>query len=253
MSLPPAPLAVFGQFVSGQPREWEKLADAIGYLSGPARSVILCLIAMFLVSVAASIERFALYLAVRRATRRFIRETKRAFLEQDDEAVKRGAAENARSHIATLTDAALSGYASARVMVTSRDAVELSVRQMERSKSLLARLFKRRLALLASIASTAPLVGLLGTVFAILDSARGFSMSHAAAVSMMAGASADALMTTAIGMFVAVPAVWSYNYWSERSEIMLIEMEVAARELKTYLVKRGAKESVRLGGARKKA
>ena len=68
-------------------------------------------------------------------------------------------------------------------------------------------------------------------------------MSHSAALSMMAGTSAEALITTALGLVVAVPTVWSYNYLSERSELMRIEMEVATRELKTYLVTREAKRS----------
>ena len=95
--------------------------------------------------------------------------------------------------------------------------------------------------MLATIATTAPLVGLLGTVFGILDSFRGVDMSHATAMSMLAGTLAEALITTALGIFVAVPTSWSYNYLSERSELMTIEMEVATREVQTYLAKREAR------------
>jgi biopolymer transport protein ExbB/TolQ len=241
MSLPLAAIVVFGQFASKQLSTWEKLENGIRYLSGPARYVILCLIAMFLVSAAASIEQFVRDFVAIRETRRFIRATENAFLEQDDQEVERVAAETARSHIATLMGTAVSAFASARMKMESRDAVELSVREMERSKTLLTTAFKRRLALLASIATTAPLVGLLGTVFAILDSTRGFSMSHWAAVSFMAGASAEALITTAMGLAVAVPTVWSYNYLSERSELIVAEMDMACREVRTYLAMREAK------------
>jgi Biopolymer transport proteins len=60
---------------------------------------------------------------------------------------------------------------------------------------------------------------------------------------MMAGTLAESLTTTALGLLVAVPTVWSYNYLSESAELMTIEMEVAIRELKTYLVMREAKSS----------
>lgn len=55
------------------------------------------------------------------------------------------------------------------------------------------------------------------------------------------GTLAEALITTALGIFVAVPTSWSCNYLSERSELMTIEMEVATREVQTYLAKREAR------------
>jgi hypothetical protein len=83
-----APVVAAGQFASEPFSEWEKLEHGIGYLSGPARCVILCLMAMFLASAVASMERFASYLAVRKSTRRFVRETDRALRELADDAVK---------------------------------------------------------------------------------------------------------------------------------------------------------------------
>ena len=240
MSLLPAPLVVFGQFASEQSSEWEKLEGGIGYLSGPARCVILCLLAMFLVSTAASIERFTRYLSVRRATRRFIAGTKRAFLEQDDEAVNRIAGENAKSHVVALAGAALRAHALSRA-VGAGIAVRAAEWETARCESASSADLRRRLSMLATIATTAPLVGLLGTVFGILDSFRGVDMSHATAMSMLAGTLAEALISTALGIFVAVPTSWSYNCLSERSELMTIEMDVATREVQTYLAKREAR------------
>src|SRR5215813_13595537 len=169
MNLSLAPIAILVQFASDQMSSWEKLEDKIVYLSVPARCVILCLMGMFLVSAGASIERFVRGLTAIKETKRFIRATQNAFSRRDDDALRRSAGENASSHIANLTETALSGYASARTPLGGRDAIELSMLEMARSKDILGRELKRRLSLLASIASTAPLVGLLGTVFAILD------------------------------------------------------------------------------------
>ncbi|HET8966040.1 MAG TPA: MotA/TolQ/ExbB proton channel family protein, partial [Candidatus Acidoferrum sp.] len=136
------------------------------------------------------------------------------------------------SHVAALARAALIGYASSRGRLAGPTAVRAAEWEMARRKSVSSAELKRRLSLLATIATTAPLVGLLGTVFGILDSTRGIGMSHATAVSMMAGTLAESLITTALGMLVAVPTVWSYNYLSEGAELMTIEMEMAISELK---------------------
>ena len=70
---------------------------------------------------------------------------------------------------------------------------------------------KRGLSALATIASTSPFVGLFGTAIGILDAFKGCIGSRAMCLAMTAGAIAEALITTALGMLVAVPAVWCYN------------------------------------------
>ncbi len=94
---------------------------------------------------------------------------------------------------------------------------------------------KTGLSALASIASTAPFVGLFGTAIGIFDAFQGGSMSRASYGSMIAGASAEALATTVLGLLVAVPAIWCHNYFNDLMEGFEIEMQNASLELLSYL------------------
>jgi len=74
------------------------------------------------------------------------------------------------------------------------------------------------LTLLASIGSTAPFVGLFGTVLGIMNALQDISKSGSASLDVVAGPIGDALIATAIGIAVAVPAVLAYNYFVKRAK-----------------------------------
>ncbi len=74
------------------------------------------------------------------------------------------------------------------------------------------------LTMLASIGSTAPFVGLFGTVLGIMHAMHGISQSGSASLDVVAGPIGDALIATAIGIAVAVPAVLAYNFFTRRAK-----------------------------------
>jgi biopolymer transport protein ExbB/TolQ len=88
---------------------------------------------------------------------------------------------------------------------------------------------------LATIGSTAPFVGLFGTVIGIVNSFRGLGASRALALSVVGGGIAEALVTTSLGLLVAVPAVWAYNYFTNRLETFDMEMAHSIDAISTYL------------------
>jgi len=91
---------------------------------------------------------------------------------------------------------------------------------------------------LATVGSTAPFVGLLGTTMGIVTAFTG--MAAAGASGGLAGISAgiaEALITTAFGLFVAIPAVWFYNYFTTKIEYLTVEMTYSSKELIDYLIK----------------
>jgi biopolymer transport protein ExbB/biopolymer transport protein TolQ len=99
---------------------------------------------------------------------------------------------------------------------------------------------KRGLSGLATIAATAPFVGLFGTVIGILNAFSNISGAHAVVMKVIAGSISEALLTTAIGLSVAVPAVWCYNYLTSQMDLFGIEMRNSALELVSYLRTRQA-------------
>jgi biopolymer transport protein ExbB/TolQ len=91
---------------------------------------------------------------------------------------------------------------------------------------------------LATIGSTAPFVGLFGTVLGIIHAFQGISAQKSTGLGAVAGGIAEALVTTAIGLFVAIPAVWLYNYFTNKIEGFDVEMDNSSSELVDYFIKR---------------
>jgi len=123
------------------------------------------------------------------------------------------------------------------------DVIEAAKRGLERSVAIVHAEMKRGLSALATIGSTAPFVGLFGTVVGILNAFKGIEQSKATGLSAVAGGIAEALVTTALGLLVAVPAVWAYNYFTNKVEAFDVEMDNSSMELINYFIlRRGARK-----------
>ena len=113
-------------------------------------------------------------------------------------------------------------------------------RSLERSSAETTEEMKRGLSEIATIAATAPFVGMLGTVIGILNAFRSIDLAHATAIIVIAGSISEALLTTAIGLSVAVPAVWCYNLLTNQMDAFGIEIQNSGLELLSYLRARQA-------------
>lgn len=120
--------------------------------------------------------------------------------------------------------------------ISQAELMEIVQRSMERATHSTHLRMKRRLAGLATIASTAPFVGLFGTVLGLMNAFRGYIGERTELLIVTSVGIQEALVTTALGLVVAVPAVWSYNYFTDRVEGFRIEMENSSRELLNYLL-----------------
>ena len=96
---------------------------------------------------------------------------------------------------------------------------------------------KRGLGVLATTGATAPFVGLLGTTMGIVNSFTGMATSGAGGISAIAAGVAEALITTAIGIGVAIPAVWAFNYFQTKIDNLTAEMTYTSKEMIDYLIK----------------
>jgi biopolymer transport protein ExbB len=95
------------------------------------------------------------------------------------------------------------------------------------------------LALLASIGSTAPFVGLFGTVFGIIHALASISKNASASIDVVAGPIGEALVATGIGIAVAVPAVLAYNFFVRRLKVLSADYDSYATDLVNLSQKRG--------------
>jgi biopolymer transport protein ExbB len=92
------------------------------------------------------------------------------------------------------------------------------------------------IAFLASVGSTAPFVGLFGTVWGILQALIAIGLAGQASIDKVAGPVGEALIMTAIGLFVAVPAVLCYNFLVRRNKVISEKLRGFAGDLQTYLI-----------------
>jgi biopolymer transport protein ExbB/biopolymer transport protein TolQ len=120
----------------------------------------------------------------------------------------------------------------------SGEEIEASKRALERAQAIVHAELKRGVSTLATIASSSPFVGLLGTVVGIINAFRGIATEKSSGLSAVAGGISEALVTTAVGLLVAIPAVWMYNYFSNRVEAFDVEMGNSSSELIDYFLKR---------------
>ena len=204
----------------------------------PARIVVFILFIMSAWSVGIMIDRGLMYSAARKQSRVFVQQVAGALKDNKlDEAISI-AERNKKSHIAKVVATGLSEFQAASAQVADEEVIEAAKRGLERSVAIVHAEMKRGLSGLATIGATAPFVGLFGTVMGIIGAFKGIAAQHASGLSAVAGGIAEALVTTALGLLVAVPAVWFYNYFTNKVEAFDVEMDNSSMELVNYFITR---------------
>jgi len=207
---------------------------------GPlAKVIVLILFIMSAYSVGVMIDRVMAYSAARKQSRAFAPAVAGALREGKlDEAIKI-ADRYKKSHLAKVVVAGLQEF-QVHQMSTEipGEEIEASKRALERSEAIVHAELKRGVATLATIGSTAPFVGLLGTVVGIINAFQGISSQKSTGLGAVAGGISEALVTTAIGLFVAIPAVWMFNFFTNKIESFDVEMGNSSSELIDYFLKR---------------
>jgi biopolymer transport protein ExbB/biopolymer transport protein TolQ len=205
--------------------------------------VVLCVVGvLFLMSVwslGVILDRALMYAAARRQSRAFVQQVAGALREGKlDEAI-RIAERNHKSHIAKVTGSGLAEYQHAAPRMNTDRVVESTQRSLERSVAIVHAELERGLSSLATIGSTAPFVGLFGTVVGILRAFREISKAQGvSSLSVVAGGISEALVTTALGLLVAIPAVWAFNVFTNRLKAFGVEMDNSSIELVNYFLAR---------------
>src|SRR3974377_656606 len=178
-----------------------------------ARIVVIILFIMSGWSIGVMIDRAMAYSAARKQSRAFAPTVAGALREGKIEEAIKIAERNKKSHMAKVVAAGLHEFKAHAE-------------------------WKRGLGGLATIGSTAPFIGLLGTVVGILNAFKEISTQKATGLGAVAGGISEALVTTAIGLFVAIPAVMMFNYFSGKVEAFDVEMDNSSSELIDYFLKR---------------
>ena len=113
-------------------------------------------------------------------------------------------------------------------------------RSTQRATALTGNDLKKGVAALATIGATAPFVGLLGTVVGVINAFTGIAATGSGGIGAVSAGIAEALVETALGLVVAIPAVWFYNFLTGRIEYFQVEMDNSSSELIDYFIKKTA-------------
>jgi len=144
-----------------------------------------------------------------------------------------------KSHLAKVVVAGLQEFRAHELSSEiPGEIIEASSRALERAQAIVRSELDRGVSGLATIGSSAPFVGLFGTVVGIINAFKGISTEKSTGLGAVAGGISEALVATAIGLFVAIPAVWMFNYFNERLKAFDVEMSNSSSELVDYFIKR---------------
>lgn len=174
-----------------------------------------------------------------RETRRFAPEFARFLQEEQLDKAIALAEKQKVSHVARVLGDALREVKPLlrdRATVTSGD-INSAERAVERQMLILLSELKRGLGVLATVGATAPFVGLLGTTMGVVNAFTGMAVSGSGGLSAISAGISEALITTAFGLLVAIPAVWLFNYFQTKIENLTVEMTYTSKELIDFLIK----------------
>ncbi len=208
-----------------------------------AMAVVVVLLIMSVYSIAIMVERYLTYTAAKKQSREFAPRVAQALKNNRIEEAINISDKYRKSHLAMVVSSGLQEFrAHEQSSDISGEEIEASKRALQRAIAIKTAEFKRGLSGLATIGSTAPFVGLFGTVVGIINAFRGMKNAETAGIGAVAGGISEALFATALGLLVAVPAVWLFNYYIGKVDGFIVEMDNSASELVDYFIKNRTKQ-----------
>ena len=216
-----------------------------GSMGPMAKGIGVVLVIMSMISFGVAIERIYTFMQARKQSKLYAPQVAKHLKEgRLKDAIAISSSKNYRySHLAKVVLAGLQEYQfqqEAGGNLSREDLVDTVRRAIQRASALTANDLKKGVAALATIGATAPFVGLLGTVVGIITAFQGIAATGSGGLGAVSAGISEALVETALGLVVAIPAVWFYNYLTGRIEYFNVEMDNSSSELLDYFIKKTA-------------
>ena len=200
--------------------------------------VMCCLAALSIFSVGMIIDKHRRFRTAMRQSNEFKPVFKKFLHGGELQELIAAVPKHQNSYVAQVVSAGLSEYDGVRQ--SGRDpagSLELVTTALRDSRAETLIQLKRGLGFLATIGSTAPFIGLFGTVVGIINAFRGIAATGSGGMAAVSGGIAEALVATALGIFVAIPAVVAFNLFTGKLENFQVEMNRASSQLVNCLFK----------------
>ena len=210
-------------------------------MSGGAIAVVVVMFIMSIYSIWVMVERYLTFQKAKNQSLKLLGALSNVLTRGDYQQAIDITKKYKQSHLAKVISAGLLEFEAVRRDKRTTDpevAIEASRQGMDRTAMITMAEMKENLGALATIGATAPFVGLFGTVIGIIHAFQKMATSGGGIASVSAGI-AEALITTAFGLFVAIPAVWAYNYFQNRIDRFTVEMSNSGSEMAIYFLKEG--------------
>ena len=209
-----------------------------------AKAVVIVLLIMSIYSIWVMIERYITFTQAKNQSLRLLGALSNVLTKGDYQQAIEITKKYKQSHLAKVIGAGLLEFEAIRRDKRNSDPevpIEAARQGMDRTAMITVAEMKENLGVLATIGATAPFVGLFGTVMGIVHAFQKMATSGGGIASVSAGI-AEALITTAFGLFVAIPAVWAYNYFQNRVDRFTVEMSNSGSEMAIYFMKEAGNE-----------
>jgi biopolymer transport protein ExbB/biopolymer transport protein TolQ len=214
-------------------------------MGGLAKGVVILMVIMSIYSIWVMVERFITFQRAKNQSLKLLGALSNILTRGDYQQAIDITKKFKESHLAKVIGAGLLEFEAVRRDKRTTDPevpIEAARQGMDRTAMITIAELKENLGVLATIGATAPFVGLFGTVVGIINAFSKMATSGGGIASVSAGIS-EALVTTAFGLFVAIPAVWAYNYFQNRIDRFTVEMSNSGSEMSIYFLKEaGANE-----------
>src|SRR5258707_1740850 len=210
-----------------------------------AKGVAFILLIMSMWSFGVAIERIFTYTQARNQSKLYAPQVAKHLKDgRLKDAIALSSSKNYRySHLAKVVLAGLQEYQFQQESggsMAREDLMDTVRRSIQRATALTGSDLKKGVSALATIGSTAPFVGLLGTVVGVINAFQGIGNSGSAGYRGVSVGISQAPLETALGMVVAVPPGWVSNYLTSRIEYFNVEMDNSSSELVDYFIKKTA-------------
>ena len=220
-----------------------QLLDLWGQMGWPVRILMFVLAFMSMWSVGVFFERLYTFTQARKQSKLFAPQAAKHLKDgRLKDAIAVSQSKNYRySHLGKVVLAGLQEYQFQResgATLDREDLVDSVRRAIQRASALTASDLKKGMGSLATIGATAVFVGLLATTLGVINAFQGIAATGSGGLGAVSAGISEALVGTAIGLFVAIPAVWFYNYLTGRIEYFNVEMDNSSSELVDYFIKK---------------
>ncbi|MFZ1613892.1 MAG: MotA/TolQ/ExbB proton channel family protein, partial [Holophaga sp.] len=188
-----------------------------------------------------AVERGIMYAQSGAASRKFLKLFMDTLRRGDFEAARKAAATHNKSHIALVLKHGLDIFQyekQLKALHENHDVIQPVERAIVRGTAEVTELLKKGMGTLATIASASPFIGLLGTVWGIIAVFSTLKEKGAGDINALAGSIGEALGTTALGLIVAIPAVWIFNYFTNLQDKTITNINNAASQMIDEFIRR---------------